>query len=80
LRLPAGPAYVIHWSAPANKSTPAEHYIDTRLYESGRQYLLSFVVRESEFERRRAAIGFMLANFWMTSTPRPCCADPVAVP
>jgi hypothetical protein len=74
LRLPGGSAHVVHWSAPGYR------YIDASLYEDGRQYRLSFAVREGAFARRQAMVGFILANFSMTSTPRPCCAAPIILP
>lgn len=78
--LPAGPAHVVHWSAPANGSTPAMRYIDARVYDGGRGYNLSFVIRESALDRHREAVGFILANFATTSAASACCAASVAVP
>lgn len=78
--LPTGPAHVVHWSAPGSASAPPLRYIDARVYDGGRGYNLSFVVRESALERRRETIGLILANFSTTSGAPACCAGPVTVP
>jgi len=80
LRLPAGPAHLIHWSAPASGSAPAFRYIDVTLYGAGREYRLSFAVQERALEQRREVIAFILANFAMSNAPIQCCAEPVALP
>lgn len=74
VRLQAGPAFVIHWS------TGTLRLIEATIYGGGRRYAVSHSVPEAEFERRRDAIGFMLANFSTSSEPGPCCAAPVAIP
>ena len=79
-RPPAGPAYVIHWQAPASGGTPAYDYLDTSIYDGGRQYRLSFAVRTSEYGKWRETVRFILANFSTTSEPRPCCAGTIMVP
>ncbi|HYF54972.1 MAG TPA: hypothetical protein VEA41_12000, partial [Salinarimonas sp.] len=80
LRLPAGPVQFLHWSKAESGSIRAAHFIEVDLYENGRHYRMSFAVSDAAFERRREAIGFILANFATSAVARPCCADPVALP
>jgi len=80
MSLPGGPAHVVHVLAPASGAVEALRLISLNLYDSGRQYRLLFAVQESALERRREAIGFILANFSTSNTQRPCCTDPVAFP
>ena len=79
-RLPGGATHIVHWSTPASGTAPALHYFDLTFYDSGRGYRLFFTVRDNALVRWRDAIGYIVANFSTTGTPRPCCTDAVTLP
>lgn len=79
--LPAGPAHLYVQSMTSTfGDRPRLRAITAEVFSEGRHYILYFAMRDTEFEARRGAIAFILANFSPSSAPRACCLAPVQLP
>lgn len=79
--LPAGPAHLyVQGMTSTYGDRPRLRAVTAEVFSEGRHYILYFAMRDSEFEPRRGAIAFMLANFFPSSATRTCCLAPVQLP